>query len=268
MSLRHQNPSFQVLCSAFGYDPVSRALYRRGSDTASEERLDLAIGVLRTLLHEKKVTPGDIRRVTARWRVVLRQRRLDHQIEDTPSAAFVSTSSNYQVLSSIFGSDAVSRALHGRAPFSQSVIVPTTAENDDAKYTNDDEESLDLAIGILRTLLNESKKLKAGDISRVASRWRSACFGNESAYTIEHEEKRRVVTRIAQEEDVGVVTDDEASADEESPSRSPHASARKEPPRRESSARKLNPPKRRKSSVIIASADIQGCELSQECTLR
>uniref|UniRef100_A0A7R9ZF74 Uncharacterized protein n=1 Tax=Pseudictyota dubia TaxID=2749911 RepID=A0A7R9ZF74_9STRA len=67
------NAQGRVLTDLFGEDTVDRALRRRRSSygdltastctpTAEGQKLDLAIGILRTMLNERKATPEDLRR--------------------------------------------------------------------------------------------------------------------------------------------------------------------------------------------------------------
>lgn len=241
------HPNYRVLSEVFGEDTASRALRGRfphndGSD--SNATLDLAIGILRTFLNEKRITPDDIRRVSMRLRAVLRQRRREKAAHSAPNGP----SPNYRVLSEIFGNIPVSSALYGRE---QEGAPAADASGDDDSDGNapsyNDDENLDLAIGVLRTLLNE-KRVTPDDVRRVGSRWRAACFGNGTQL-----EEPRGPARITKDQlgevssvEVRVVTDDEDSstAGDRNPART---ITRKEPPRRESALRKLNPTKKMKS---------------------
>jgi len=193
-----------------------------------------------------------------------------------------SASPSYRVLTDIFGDDPVSRALHHRRADPPSATVAGAADGD-ARANSEIEESLDLAIGILRTLLNE-RKATPEDIRRVAKTWKGACFGpGARGASTSGERGRAAMSSIVAEdrppaivfekdndedaataEDVakGVVTDDEieesSSSDSgESTSSTARVIARKGAPRRESSERRLNPPKKRRSACV---SDIKGAQ--------
>lgn len=198
------------------------------------------------------------------------------------AAASTGTGTNspsYLVLTEIFGDDNVSRALYrqGRvadagAPCSPPASNPSpTAAADDLTRSFPSGESLDLAIGILRTLMNE-RKATADDIRRVAKTWRGACFGDNARGGSQLEERREArgmeergeITSVVEKEAaaaVSSITDDEEAPSGESSSPTP--AARKLGPRRDSSMRKLNPPKKRKSAVSIKVTEIEGCQAAQ-----
>jgi len=160
---------------------------------------------------------------------------------------------NYRVLTEVFGDDPVSRALYRRRVPDDGTFRPpaqaSSSPDDEDSYSPSDEESLVLAIGILRTLMNEDK-ITPDDIRRVARRWRGEVFGDSGAYEGRSASRRteELGYKTTEEEaEAVVVTDDEISSSESATPTSSSSTSRKEPPRRESSVRKLNPPKKMKS---------------------